>query len=48
MSQPDALLEYALASTAAHVVSKAAVEAAGEDYGAPGVVGSVGTGPFRL
>ena len=27
MSQPDALLEYALASTAAHVVSKAFVEA---------------------
>ena len=47
MSQPDALLEYALASTAAHVVSKAAVEAAGEDYGSPGV-GSIGTGPFKF
>jgi peptide/nickel transport system substrate-binding protein len=47
MSQPDALLEYALASTAAHVVSKAAVEAAGEDYGTP-AVGSIGTGPFKF
>ena len=47
MSQPDALFEYALASTAAHVVSKAAVEAAGEDYGTPGV-GSIGTGPFKF
>ncbi len=47
MSQPDALLEYALASTAAHVVSKAVVEAAGEDYGTPGV-GSIGTGPFKF
>ena len=47
MSQPDALLEYALASTAAHVVSKAAVEAAGADYGTPSV-GSIGTGPFKF
>ena len=47
MSQPDALLEYALASTAAHVVSKAFVEAAGEDYGSPSV-GSMGTGPFKF
>ena len=30
MSQPDALVEYALASTAAHVVSQAFVEADGE------------------
>jgi peptide/nickel transport system substrate-binding protein len=47
LSQPDALLEYALASTAAHVVSKAFVEAAGEDYGTP-AVGSLGTGPFKF
>ena len=47
MSQPDALLEYALASTAAHVVSKAFVESVGEDYGTPGV-GSIGTGPFKF
>jgi peptide/nickel transport system substrate-binding protein len=47
MSQPDALLEYALASTAAHVVSKAFVESFGEDYGTPGV-GSIGTGPFKF
>jgi peptide/nickel transport system substrate-binding protein len=47
MSQPDALFEYALASTAAHVVSRAFIEAAGEDYGTPGV-GSIGTGPFKF
>ena len=47
LSQPDALLEYALASTAAHVVSKAFVESVGEDYGTPGV-GSIGTGPFKF
>jgi peptide/nickel transport system substrate-binding protein len=47
MAQPDALLEYALASTAAHVVSQAVVEAAGEDYGTPSV-GSIGTGPFKF
>ncbi len=47
LSQPDALFEYALASTAAHVVSKAVVEAAGADYGTPSV-GSIGTGPFKF
>ena len=47
MTQPDALLEYALASTAAHVVSKAFVESVDEDYGTPGV-GSIGTGPFKF
>ena len=47
LSQPDALFEYALASTAAHVVSKAVVEAAGSDYGTPSV-GSIGTGPFKF
>jgi peptide/nickel transport system substrate-binding protein len=50
MSQPDALLEYALASTAAHVVNQEvveAVEAAGDVYGSPSV-GSIGTGPFKF
>ena len=47
LTRPDALFEYALASTAAHVVSKAVVEAAGKDYGTPGV-GSIGTGPFKF
>jgi peptide/nickel transport system substrate-binding protein len=47
MSQPDALLEYALASTAAHVVNQEVVEAAGADYGTPSV-GSIGTGPFTF
>jgi peptide/nickel transport system substrate-binding protein len=47
LSQPDALFEYALASTAAHVVSKAFVEAHPDDYGTPSV-GSVGTGPFAF
>ena len=35
LEQPDALLEYALASTAAHVVNKAFVEANGDKYGTP-------------
>ena len=50
MTQPDALLEYALASTAAHVVSQdvvEAVEGAGDVYGSPSV-GSIGTGPFKF
>jgi peptide/nickel transport system substrate-binding protein len=47
MSKPDALMEYALASTAAHVVNKAFVEASGDKYGTPGV-GSIGTGPFKF
>ena len=47
LSKPDALLEYALASTAAHVVNKAFVEANGDKYGTPGV-GSIGTGPFKF
>jgi peptide/nickel transport system substrate-binding protein len=47
MSQPDALVEYAFASTAAHVVSKAFVEANGDQYGTPSV-GSIGTGPFKF
>lgn len=47
LSEPDALLEYALASTAAHVVSKAFVEANGDKYGKP-EVGSLGTGPFKF
>jgi peptide/nickel transport system substrate-binding protein len=47
MAQPDVLVEYAFASTAAHVVSKAAVEAAGDKYGTPSV-GSIGTGPFKF
>jgi peptide/nickel transport system substrate-binding protein len=45
--QPDALFEYALASTAAHVVSKAFVEKNGDKYGKP-EVGSIGTGPFKF
>ena len=47
MSQPDALLEYALAATAAHVVNKKFVEANGDKYGTP-AVGSIGTGPFKF
>ena len=47
LSQPDALFEYALASTAAHVVSKAFVEKSGDKYGKP-EVGSIGTGPFKF
>lgn len=47
LSEPDALFEYSLASTAAHVVSKAFVTKAGKDYGSP-AVGSIGTGPFTL
>jgi peptide/nickel transport system substrate-binding protein len=47
LSQPDALFEYALASTAAHVVNKAFVEANGDKYGTP-EVGSIGTGPFKF
>lgn len=47
LAQPDALFEYALASTAAHVVSKAFVEKNGDKYGTP-EVGSIGTGPFKF
>ncbi len=47
LSEPDALFEYALASTAAHVVNKAFVEANGDKYGTP-AVGSIGTGPFKF
>jgi peptide/nickel transport system substrate-binding protein len=47
LSEPDALLEYALAATAAHVVSKKFVEANGDKYGKPDV-GSIGTGPFKF
>ena len=47
LSEPDALFEYALASTAAHVVSKAFVEKNGDKYGKP-EVGSIGTGPFKF
>jgi len=47
LSEPDALVEYALATTAAHVVSKAFVEANGDKFGKP-EVGSIGTGPFTF
>ena len=47
LSEPDALLEYALAATSAHVVSKKFVEANGDKYGKP-EVGSIGTGPFKF
>ena len=47
MSQPDALVEYALAATSAHVVNKKFVEANGDKYGTPSV-GSIGTGPFKF
>lgn len=47
LAAPDALFEYALATTAAHVVSKAFVEAHPDDYGTPSV-GSIGTGPFAF
>jgi peptide/nickel transport system substrate-binding protein len=47
LAKPDSLFEYALASTAAHVVSKAFVEKSGKDYGTA-AVGSIGTGPFKF
>jgi peptide/nickel transport system substrate-binding protein len=47
LTQPDALFEYVLATTAAHVVSKAFVEKSGDKYGKP-EVGSIGTGPFKF
>lgn len=47
MSEPDALVQYAFASTAAHVVSRKFVEANGDKYGKP-EVGSIGTGPFKF
>ncbi|MEO8437346.1 MAG: ABC transporter substrate-binding protein [Chloroflexota bacterium] len=47
LSEPDALLEYALAATSAHVVSKKFVEANADKYGKP-EVGSIGTGPFKF
>jgi peptide/nickel transport system substrate-binding protein len=47
LDAPDALLEYALAATSAHVVNKAFVEANGDKYGTPDV-GSIGTGPFKF
>jgi peptide/nickel transport system substrate-binding protein len=47
LSEPDALLEYALAATSAHVVNKKFVEANGAKYGTP-EVGSIGTGPFKF
>lgn len=47
LSAPDALFEYALASTAAHVVSKSFVEKNGDKFGKP-EVGSMGTGPFKF
>ena len=47
LSQPDAMLPYALATTAGHVVSKKFVEANGDKYGKPDV-GSIGTGPFKF
>lgn len=47
LSEPDALFEYALATTAAHVVNKKFVEANGDKYGKP-QVGSIGTGPFKF
>ncbi|MEJ7697893.1 MAG: ABC transporter substrate-binding protein [Candidatus Limnocylindrales bacterium] len=47
LSEPDALFEFALAATAAHVVSKKFVEANGDKYGKP-EVGSIGTGPFKF
>ncbi|MFM2106889.1 MAG: hypothetical protein RL338_1921 [Chloroflexota bacterium] len=47
LSKPDSLFEYALATTAAHVVNKAFVEANGDKYGKP-EVGSIGTGPFKF
>jgi len=47
LDEPDALLEYALAATSAHVVNKKFVEANGDKYGTP-EVGSIGTGPFKF
>ena len=47
LSEPDALFEYALAATAAHVVNKKFVLASGDKYGKP-EVGSIGTGPFKF
>jgi peptide/nickel transport system substrate-binding protein len=47
LDAPDALLEYALAATAAHVVNRKFVEAHGDKYGTPDV-GSIGTGPYKF
>jgi peptide/nickel transport system substrate-binding protein len=47
MAKPDALVQYAFAATAAHVVEKKFVEAHGDKYGTPDV-GSIGTGPFKF
>ena len=48
MSQPDALVEYALASTAAHVVKQGVRRGARRQTTARPSVGSIGTGPFKF
>ena len=47
MSSPDAAWQYAFATTAGHIISKAYYEANAEQFGQPGT-GVVGTGPYVL
>ena len=47
LSTPDAAWQYAFATTAGHIISKAYYEAHADQFGQPGV-GVVGTGPYVL
>ena len=47
LSQPDATWQYVLGTTAGHIISKAAAEAAGDSLGTP-EGGLVGTGPYKF
>lgn len=47
LSAPDAAWQYAFATTAGHIISKAYYEEHAEDFGNPGT-GVVGTGPYVL
>ena len=46
LSQPDATWQYVLGTTAGHIISKAAAEAAGDSLGTP-EGGLIGTGPYK-
>ena len=47
LSQPDATWQYVLGTTAGHIISKAAAEAAGDSLGTP-EGGLIGTGPYKF
>ena len=47
LQQPDATWQYVLGTTAGHVISKAAAEAAGDSLGTP-EGGLIGTGPYKF